>query len=263
MPDQQAEANGTFVWYELMTTDTAAAKAFYSSVVGWTTTTFPGMDYTIWHAAPGMGGGVGGLMAIPPEAQGMPPVWLGYISVDDVDAYAKKVTEAGGSIKKEPADIPSVGRFAVAADPQGAAFLLFKPNPPETMPERPAPGSPGTIGWHELMSADGAAGFEFYSKLFGWVKSATHDMGPMGIYQIFAYSEGGAPVGGMMTKPAEVPVSSWNYYFNVDGIQSAALRVENAGGKVCMGPHQVPGDSWIVAGLDPQGASFCLVSTKA
>jgi len=87
------------------------------------------------------------------------------------------------------------------------------------------------------------------------------DMGAMGVYQIFA--AGGAPIGGMMTKPPSVPVSFWNYYFQVDGIGLAMERLKTGGGTVINGPMEVPGGSWIVQGLDPQGAMFSLVSTQA
>jgi predicted enzyme related to lactoylglutathione lyase len=85
-------------------------------------------------------------------------------------------------------------------------------------------------------------------------------MGEMGTYQLFA--AGGSPAGGLMTKPAAIPQPFWGYYFNVPSIDAAAERVKAAGGKIVMGPHQVPGDQWIVQCTDPQGAYFALVSWK-
>ncbi len=52
-------------------------------------------------------------------------------------------------------------------------------------PQRPAPPTPGTIGWHELYTTDLDGGFGFYNKLFGWTKVSDMDMGPMGVYRIF------------------------------------------------------------------------------
>jgi len=251
---------GKFAWYELMTTDTAAAGAFYNKVVGWTTQEMKGAggDYTIFNAA---GAGIAGMLILPPEAKamGMPPTWIGYIAVDDVDEHVTKITEAGGKLLRPAADVPGMLRFAVVADPGGAAFVVFTPNPAMTPPaNRPVPPAPGTISWHELYATDGAAAFEFYSSLFGWAKGEAMDMGPMGIYQMFNID--GATAGGMMTKPPNIPVAFWTYYFQVDGIDAAIERLKNAGGSVMMGPHEVPGGSWIVQGTDPQGASFALVS---
>jgi uncharacterized protein len=101
---------------------------------------------------------VGGLMLIPEEARAMGtrPRWTGYIGVDDVDAYAARVKAAGGAIHRAPEDIPGVGRFAVAADPHGAVFNLFKGASDEE-PEPAVPGTPGHVGWHELHAGDGKA----------------------------------------------------------------------------------------------------------
>jgi predicted enzyme related to lactoylglutathione lyase len=190
---------------------------------------------------------------------GVPPCWSGYVGVDDVDAYATRVTAAGGKLLREAQDIPGVGRFAVVADPYGAAFNLFKGSSAET----PAPkvaGTPGYIGWHELHAGDGVGAFAFYSGLFGWTKGDAMDMGPQGVYQLFAIN--GIPVGGMMTKAAEVPQPFWQYYINVATMDAAVARVTAGGGKILMGPHQVPGGSWIVNCTDPQGAVFALVAPQ-
>jgi predicted enzyme related to lactoylglutathione lyase len=86
------------------------------------------------------------------------------------------------------------------------------------------------------------------------------DMGAMGKYRIFGLD--GVQMGGMMDKPKEMPMSSWTFYFQVDGLDAAIARIEAQGGKVTHGPDQVPGDSWIVQAEDPQGASFALVSGR-
>jgi predicted enzyme related to lactoylglutathione lyase len=253
-------SRNNFVWYDLMTTDTPAAEAFYSSVVGWRAQDagMPDRSYTILHAKETP---IGGLMPIPKEAgaAGARPIWNGYVAVDDVDALAKRVTQAGGTVHRGPEDIPGVGRFAVVADPHGASFMLFK-GATDAQPQPPAPGTPGHIGWHELHAGNGEKAFAFYSGLFGWSKADAMDMGPMGVYQIFATDS--APVGGMMTKTEAFPAAMWLYYFNVDDIEAAATRVKDHRGKVLNGPMEVPGGSWIIQCSDPQGAMFALVGPK-
>jgi hypothetical protein len=189
--------------------------------------------------------------------------WIGYISVEDVDTHIEKIVEAGGKLWKPAVDIPDMLRFAVLSDPQGAAIAVFTPNPNMPSPQRPASPTPGTIGWHELYTTDVDAGFDFYNKIFGWTKVTDMDMGPMGVYRIFDegdHKEMGD--GGMMIKAPHIPVSCWNFYFNVDSINGAVKRVEAGGGKVLNGPMQVPGGGWIINGQDPQGAMFSLVSNK-
>ena len=210
--------------------------------------------YTIVNMGPSM---VGGIMGVPPEAaaSGARPAWLGHIGVDDVDEYAAKVTAAGGSIQRPPTDIPGIGRFAVVSDPQGAVFVMFKPNV-----EGPAPvDAPGRIGWRELHAGELEPAWEFYSGLFGWTAPAEVDMGPMGVYRMFATGEE-MPVGGMMTKMPETPAAMWLYYITVDGIDAAIVRANEAGGTLLAGPHEVPGGQWIAQYFDPQGAMFAMVS---
>ena len=248
---------GKFVWYELMTTDTAGAEAFYKQVVGWEAedSGMPGVSYTLLSAG---GARVGGLMRLPEDARksGAEPAWRGYVAVDDVDAMARAVTGKGGTIYRGPDDIPGIGRFAIAADPQGAVFVLFK-GQGDSPDAPPAPGTPGHFGWHELYTTDLDSAFAFYSDLFGWTKSEAIDMGPMGIYQTF--SIGGVQGGGMMRRPDPPVRPHWLYYVNTDAIDPAVARITAAGGQVQHGPQEVPGGMWIVQGRDAQGVSFALV----
>ena len=259
-----ADYLGKFIWCELMTTDTAGAQAFYAKVVGWTArdSGMPGMAYTVLSAA---GAGIGGMMALPKEAcdAGARPGWAGYVAVGDADEVAAAIEAAGGSIHKPPADIPGIGRFSVVADPQGASFIIMRPIHPTGSEERPpaAPGTPGHVGWHELHTTDPEAGFAFYASQFGWTKGDAFDMGgPVGLYQLFA--TGDLSAGGIMKKMEAFPRPFWLYYFNVDDIDAAVVRLAAAGGKVANGPHQVPGGAWIVQSVDPQGALFALVGPR-
>jgi len=259
-----ATPQGAFVWYELMTSDPAAATAFYSQALGWSAADsgMPGMSYTLVSAGPAR---VGGIMAIPEQARAMgaAPGWIGYIAVADVDAAAARVVAAGGAVHHAAEDIPGVGRFAAMADPHGASFILFRGAPGDEAPPAAPPGTPGHVGWHELHAGDGPAAFDFYAGQFGWEKHEGMDMGPAGVYQMFGpVGSAGVSIGGIMTKTAETPHPHWLYYFNVEAIDAAVERVLGAGGKVVSGPMEVPGGRWIINGVDPQGALFALVAPK-
>jgi predicted enzyme related to lactoylglutathione lyase len=255
-----SDSQGRFVWYELMTTDTGAAKAFYGAVVGWGTrdANMPDMSYTMFTAGEVP---VGGLMDLPEDARkmGAPPSWIGYVAVDDVDATADRAKHLGGIVHVPPTDIPDVGRFAIIADPQGASLALFRSSNPGR--DQPAePGTPGRTGWHELYAADWEKAFAFYGELFGWQKAEAMDMGGMGTYQLF--STGGQTIGGMFNKPPTVPAPLWLYYFNVGDIDAATERVKAGGGQILLGPMEVPGGGWIIQGMDPQGVLFALVGNQ-
>jgi predicted enzyme related to lactoylglutathione lyase len=255
-----ASSHGRFIWYELATTDSKAAKAFYSEVIGWGTqdVSMPGMAYTVFTAG---GMSVGGLTALPEDARasGFRPTWLGCVGVDDVDVAAEYVKALGGAVHVPPKDVPNISRFSVAADPQSATIALLKwVNPRQ---EQSAElDAPGRVGWHELLAADWEKAFAFYRELFGWQKAET-DTGQVGTYQLF--SAGGETIGGMFTKPAMEPLPFWLYYFNVDDIDVAMKRVKVGGGTILNGPIEVLGKRWIARCTDPQGAIFALTGKRS
>lgn len=251
--------HGHFVWYELTTTDPEAAKAFYTSVVGWglRDASMPGAAYTLFTAGEAS---VGGVMGLPPDARrmGAQPRWIGYVGVDDVDATVEAITRLGGAVYVPPTDVPDVSRFAIVADPQQAPFALFKWLRPEAEPAA-ALKTPGHVGWHELFAANWQNAFAFYGALFGW-QNVDADVGGIGAYQLF--SAGGQTLGGMSTKPPTVPMAFWLYYFNVGDVDAAAQRVKANGGHVVEGPTDAPGGSAIVRCTDPQGAMFALIGAS-
>lgn len=257
-----SQSAARFVWHELMTSDLPGATAFYTAVLGWSTTVqaMAEGDYTLASAG---GTQVAGLMALTPEAvaAGAPAGWMGYVAVADVDAKAAEAQAAGGMLCHPATDIPGVGRFATIADRDGVPLCLFKGSGSDEAPVSD-PGAPGNIGWNELYTDDLDAAWAFYAGLLGWVKDEAIDMGPMGVYQLFSPAAGLPPTGGMMKRPAEVPRACWLHYFNVVALDAAIGRVRSAGGQAITEPMQVPGGSWVATCLDPQGAAFALVSPQ-
>ncbi len=251
--------HGKFVWYELMTTDAKAAEAFYGSVVGWEArdSGMPRMAYMLLHAGEAMVS----LMAMPEEARqaGARPAWTSYVAVDDVDAEAERFkTKAAPSIT-DPRTFRASAASPWSATRRSAVIALFEDGRSGARRRRRSPPARlGHVGWHELMAGDGASAFEFYARHFGWTKSRAMDMGDMGVYRLFARD--GEDIGGMMTKPPQVPAPFWRYYFNVDSIEPAAQRVREGGGQILNGPMEVPGGQWIVRCMDPQGVMFSLVA---
>lgn len=245
---------GRFVWHELMTSDPAAAIAFYTKVVGWKIEAWVEMpDYKMWVGARGP---VGGVMTLPEEAKlmGAPPNWIAYIGTANVDATVEQAVRLGGKLLKPADNIPTVGRFAILADPQGAVFAVFTPENPMPMDIE---AKAGEFCWHELITTDTEAGLRFYSQLFGWEKTDSMDMGPSGIYQMYGWP--GVSQGGVYRKPAEMLAPpSWMHYTEVPDVRKVAPRIKELGGMVIMGPHQIPGGGWIVIATDPQGAAFAL-----
>jgi len=250
----------SFIWYELLTSNPDAAAAFYGAVLGWTSKDSgqSGMDYRLFEMN---GVAVGGSMALPPGAakSGMPPSWLGYVSVADVDHSVAGIVAAGGSLHMPAMDVAGVGRIAMVADPQGANFYVMKPIGSGTSTSF-APGKPGHGGWHELRTTDWESALAFYHAQFGWTKVHAMDMGAMGTYLLFNFGSGAAG-GGMFNDP-EAARPQWLFVFNVDDIEAATARVTAGGGERLMGPQQVPTGDWVLYARDPQGAKFVLVGPK-
>lgn len=248
--------HGSFIWYELLTTDPDAAADFYGKVVGWQTRSSgqPGMDYRLFSID---GDDIGGLMKSEP---GMPPpVWLGYIGVDDVDASAAKIKEAGGAIHIPPTDIPNVGRFAMVEDPQGVIFYVMRGNMDQ--PSTAFAGmTPGHCRWNELVTSDQPAALDFYLDQFGWEKGDAMPMGEAGDYRFINHH--GEMIGAVMNRmdPGQRPM--WNYYFGVGDIDKATEAVRANGGTITFGPQEIPGGEYAVNAIDPQGATFGLVGPR-
>lgn len=251
--------HGRFVWYELITTDIAAAKAFYTKVVGWNIcdASTPDLDYTLFTMG---SASVGGLMNLPEEARkmGATPRWVGYVAVEDIDLTADGIGRRGGTVYVPPTN-SNIGRIAIVADPQGATLALVKRLKPsqQALPEL---GEPGRVGWHELFAVDWKKAFVFYNEFFGWREAETEG-GPMEAYQMF--NAGETTIGGMLTKRTNVPFPFWLYYFNVGDIDVATEGVKASGGEVSQGPIEVPGGNWIARCVDPQGAMFALQGTRS
>jgi uncharacterized protein len=256
-------AHGRFVWYGLMTTDMASAKAFYSGLLGWSAQD-ASPDFTLFFAGKDVAAGqssIAGLMGLPAEAKrmGAMPMWIGYVGVEDVDATARQVQKLGGLIRIPPTDVPGISRFSIIADPQSATLALFSWHDPSEQ-DATEPRAPGRVGWHELLAADWAKAFDFYSAVFSWQK-ANAEVDPAGIYQVFSVAE--QTVGGMFTKPAMVPAPFWLYYFNVGDIDAATEGVKARGGQVVEGPLEGGSGRWTARCVDPQGAVFALQGPRS
>ena len=243
---------GRFVWHELITPDTTGAHSFYSKALGWKTQSWEhDPSYSMFAAASGP---LAGSVAQPSGT----PHWLSYIATADIDATVQQATSLGGRVIKEITGLPTGGKYALLADPQGAQFGVYwsQTHSPESPPKR------GEFSWHELATTDYKAAFQFYSALFGWDKTDEHDMGPIGVYLIFGRN--GRPVGGIFNKPAEMQgPPAWCAYVRVKDVNQIAKKVKSVRGTLINGPMEVPGGDWIAQFLDPYGALFAVHALAA
>ena len=129
MPDTR---HGHFHWNELNTWEVEPAKEFYAAALGWTYEQFPmadGGEYTVCMAD---GEPVAGIFEMRMELgmEGLPNHWFAYIAVDDIDARVQGVAAGGGAVRREPFDVPGVGRISIVQDRVGAVVGWITPSEP-------------------------------------------------------------------------------------------------------------------------------------
>ena len=254
---------GSFIWYELMTTDAGAAGDFYSAVVsGWKFGERVPTEVEYRMIQRSDGGNAGGVLTLNDKmtSEGARPVWLGYIGTDDVDGTVDKIEAKGGKALMPAFDVPEVGRIAMVADPQGNPFYLMNPIPPKGQEDRQSDvfstDAEQRVNWNELSTPDPFAARQFYGELFGWESEDFMDMGEYGEYRFFDHD--GTRIGALSGCKAG-DRQGWRYYIRVPSISKATEQVKANGGTVTMGPHPVPGGDQIIMGHDPLGAEFALV----
>jgi len=242
---------GRFTWHELASPDPVAAAKFYTSMFGWTVNEMnmgQNGTYRMFMKGEKMMGG-----AMKPPA-GVPSHWMSYVSVDDTDAIAKKMTELGGKMVVPPTTVPDMVRFAIGMDPQGAAFGVVQnisKRPEEPMGDNPP--APGMFCWDELHTKDTASAMKYYAGLFGWTTKVTE--GPM---KYWHWMSGGKDLGGMMMLTMPTVPPNWLSYIAVSDVDASTAKVKTLGGKVMMDPRDVEKVGKFSVVQDPTGATFAL-----
>ena len=249
--EMTAYTPGTPSWVDIGTADVDAARAFYSAVFGW----------DIPEGNPEFGGytmaSLNGkqICGFGPQQNPGPPYWTSYVTVEDVDASAATVVEAGGQVLAPPMEVGTAGKMAVLMDPQGAAFAIWQAG--ETIGCELV-NEPGALCWNELNARDVDAALAFYPKVFGW-GSQTSTEGP------FPYTEwklGEDSIGGLMAMPPMVPEqvpSFWLVYFAVADCDATLAKITELGGSSMMPPMDIPIGRFAVV-TDPEGATFAIIA---
>jgi predicted enzyme related to lactoylglutathione lyase len=246
---------GTFSWVDLNTPDQHAAKRFYSELFGW--------EYEDRDAGPGVvyamarvGGQDVAAISPPPPGDEGPPRWNSYITVDEVDASARRATELGAIVVSEPFDVFDAGRMAVLRDPVGAFFMVWEPR------ENIGAGrvnEPGCLSWNELGTTDVDAAARFYGDLFGW-RTEAMDTGDGPAYSVVYVGE--RSNGGIREQTREEvergAPSFWLPYFVVVSADETVAKAGDLGGGTMFGPADIPNGGRIAVLHDAQGAAFAL-----
>jgi hypothetical protein len=247
MGERDSYAPGTFCWADLGTTDASAAQEFYTGLFGWDADALPAGEGGVYVMFRKDGRDVAALYEMgESERNQLNAHWSSYVSVEDVEATARRAGELEAAIVAEPFDVMDSGRMAVLRDPTGAHVHLWQPG------RHAGAGrvnEPGCIVWNELATPDVERAGAFYHELLGW--DAEGD--PTG-YATIRLGDG---INGGMRPLRDGEPPNWLIYFTVPSADEAVERVRSSGGEVLAGPADATVGRIAVV-RDPQGAVFAV-----
>ncbi|MDP1829076.1 MAG: VOC family protein [Archangium sp.] len=235
---------GMFVWRELSTPDVDGALRFYGELAGWKSQKVDMPNGAYWLLLRGEKQ-VGGLMALAPGVD-MPPYWMSYLSVPDVDAALAAAKGFGGEVVWGPIDVDDIGRMATVVDPRGGAFSLMKATKGDPVFIPPAPGE---FCWEQLSSPDLDNARAFYRAVVGWKTMPF----PGGQLETFGFGpRPGEQAATLVAVEGGQP--GWMTFIVVDSLTAACARTVKLGGQVLSTETVVPGIGAYSVIRDPQGA---------
>jgi predicted enzyme related to lactoylglutathione lyase len=261
------DITGKFCWHDLVTTDKTKSQKFYEDALGWKAKEMKEKDFTYHMISHSSGKDVG----IYTEEKDGPNQWLGYISVTDIDATAKAVTEKGGKLIKPVMDAGDHGRMAVCCDPYGATFALWqakKKEPPAETKQKKGGKKTKELAyddiftWHEVMVPEGKTGegAAFYSSVLGW--KITESKQPDGSAYIMFSVGDSKPHAGLMQQPKDGCLS-WTSYIGSDDVEATLKAVQGAGGRVVKEAADVSGYGRFGVFVDTVGAHLAIFQPSA
>jgi len=252
--------NGRVVWHDCMTPDVDKSIEFYTKLFGWTIETWdPSPSGVPYPMIKNGEESLGGFVKLDGGTE-LPPHWISYVHVDDIDAALQRTAANGGKVCVPATEIPTVGKFSVIEDPTGGYISPFcGQNEPGPEPENGPPV--GNFIWEELLTSDPVKAAGFYGEVFGWATEEM-DMGENGIYRV--QKRGDVPEAGIMQKPPDAPgPSHWLSYVRVDDVDAAAARAVELGGRTFVEPMDVPSIGRMSVHADSVGGMFAVYKPAA
>ena len=245
--------NGVFSWIDLGTSDTEAAKSFYSGLFGWSFLDIPTSSGMVYSMAQIEGYNVCGLgpQDADMQAQGIPPFWTSYVKHDDVDSIAEKAVAAGGNFIFPPLDVEESGRMTIIQDPIGAMLGVWQPG---QHIGAQLVNMPNTLTWNELMTRNLETVKTFYGTVFGW----SYDVDPSGYVSCKAGDRVQAGMIAIDETMGDMP-DSWGFYILVEDEESTATKAQELGGAVLVPPTPAGEIGKFAVVQDPQGAVFSII----
>ena len=242
---------GKFVWYDLATSDVETAKAFYGPLFGWTFSDLSEAHprYTVIENGNHRIGGM--FRDNDPQGEAEAALWIGSISVPDVERATQQTREAGGVVHDEPYELLDRGWTSLVSDPQGAIVALLRASggdPPDREP------SPGDFAWVELWTPDLAGSLAFYVSL-GYTAGGLRVYGDEP-YRVLKVAD--EPQAGVVELERDDAGAGWLPYVAVADLAATLGKVVELGGQVVVDPDPEFAEGKAAVIVDPAGAALAV-----
>jgi predicted enzyme related to lactoylglutathione lyase len=121
-------APGSIAWLDITVSDASGLRDFYAQVVGWKPESVPMGSYSDFNmTVPSTGEPAAGVCHARGKNADLPPAWLAYVNVADLDESMQAALDGGGEVVSGPKGMGQHGRFCVIRDPAGGFLALFEP----------------------------------------------------------------------------------------------------------------------------------------
>jgi len=257
MPTRETAPNGAPCWTDLMTSDPAGARDFYTQLFGWTADEANqefGGYFTFFRDGVRVAGGFPKM----PGTEGMPDVWSVYLATDNAEKTVETASAEGAQVIAPAMAVGDLGTMAVVTDPGGAAIGMWQPGVHKgfgVLMESRAPS------WFELHTRNYQGAVAFYQNVFGWETKTMSDT-PELHYTAMVNPEGEGELAGIMDSSGFLPdgvPAYWVVYFGTDDTDATIAKAVEMGGSVVQPAQDTPyGRLAVVA--DPTGAQFRFVA---
>jgi len=244
---------GKFVWAELFTSDPASASKFYSGVFGWTAVTLEqhGVAYTVFSNG---NHPIAGLRKRSSSAGSHLSRWISYIAVADIGSALSTATKAGGEVRAQAREFPSIGSQAIITDNEGSPIGLLHSSSGDSPDEEPAPGE---WNWFHLFVKNPQAAANFYRQVFNYevAPDARSQKSNELLFASESFNRGGVSV----LPDREDAKPGWLGVIRVANLDQTLARVPTLGGEVMVAPHDAAYGSRFAVIADPTGGSIGVV----
>jgi len=244
---------GAVVWYDLLSEDASAAGDFYTALFGWEVEKTRPDNFVIRYR----GRPIAGISQIKDKlADKEESQWLVGIEVANVKTAVKKAKRRGATMHEPITDAPGYGRYAVIADPQGAAVMLVELEFDRALG---ATVGPGAWVWTELWTHDLDAAAKFYADVIGFERGEVEVAGNP--YHVFTY--GGDNRAGLVKMPVETIDPAWAPYVGVEDLAATLARTSELGGRVLVEPRPDFAGGKVALIADPAAGALFVYQLKA